>query len=308
MKRVLKNKVILAIAVMLLMANGIYAQILTDYQNVAETSYQTAGLSFRLYVQPDPVYSPTYAPATNTNINANARWTWTYPAGLTGAPLSGVAGVANQNYVDFANPAVGGPYTVQVAESNTVGGCIDATPINQVVQIIAAPAATILTADPPQACGDQLAMAVNMTFTEAVPVAWASYAFGVSELVENIDPSNVVLGTPVPLHTFVDFPTTGKLKAPALTGGASPYGYSFNTSALNVLGGLRTRYTYTLTKASNAGGADGVISAISQKSDYPIVAPGSLTTYAFTDNQIVIIVNPTPTTGPIYHIPNTFAY
>jgi hypothetical protein len=303
MKRVLKFKAILAIVASLLLANGIYAQILTDYQNVAETSYQTAGSTFRLYVEPDPVYSPTYDPVTNSNISPTAQWTWTY-AGLSGAPLSGVA--TAQNYVEFTNPAVGS-YTINVAESNTLGGCIDPTTVSQDVTVIVAPTATITTADPAQACGDQVAMAVNMTFTEAVPVAIAGYAFAVNELVENIDPSDAVLSTLVDNDGFIDFPTTGKLNnGNGLGGAASPYTYSFNTSALTVQNGLRTRYTYSLIKASDAPGAaaDGVISAISQKSNY---IDGN-TTYAFGDNQIVIIVNPAPSTGPIFHIPNDWAY
>jgi hypothetical protein len=151
-------------------------------------------------------------------------------------------------------------------------------------------------------------MTVNMTLTEAVPVAWAGYAFAINELVENIDPSDVVIGAAlVNNNSFKDFPTTAKLKSPTLTGAGSPYGYSFTSSALNVQNNLRTRYTYTLIKASDAPGAaaNGVISAISQKSNY---IAGVISTYPFTDNQIVIIVNPAPVTGPIYHIPNNFAY
>lgn len=305
MKRVFKFKMILAVAAMLLFANGTFAQILTVYQNVAETSYQTAGTTFRLYALPDPVYSPTYVAATNTNLGANAQWTWTY-AGLTGAPLTGVA--ASQNYVEFTNVTAGN-YTITVAESNTLGGCIDGTPTSQDVTVIAAPTAAITTADPAQACGDQVAMAVAISITEAVPVAWASYSFAVNELIENIDPADVVIGAAlVDNDAFIDFLTTAKLKTPALTGAASPYGYSFNTSALTVQNNLRTRYTYTLIKSASAPGTepDGIISAISQKSDY---LAANINTYAFNaNNQIVIIVNPAPTTGPIYHIPNVYAY
>jgi len=306
MKRVFKFKSIVAIAAMLLFASGTFAQILTDYQDVAETSYQTAGTSFRLYVEPDAVYSPTYDPATNANINANARWTWTF-AGLTAtAPVVTATPVA-QNYVEFTN-VTAGSYTITVAESNTIGGCVDGTAESQDVTVIAAPAATITTADPAQACGNQAAMNVAMTFTEAVPAALAGYAFAVQELVENIDPSDAVLATLGTNNTFVNFPAAGKLNTGSgLTGAASPYGYTFATSALNVQNSLRTRYTYTLIKASDAPGAaaNGVISAISQKSDY---LAGTIQTYAFTDNQIVIVVNPAPVTGPIYHIPNNFAY
>lgn len=306
MKRVLKFRNLLAITALMLLANTTFAQILTSYEDLAETSYQTAGTTVRLYVEPDGVYSPTYDPATNGNINANARWTWTY-AGLTGAPLTGVA--AAQNYVEFTNVAAGA-YTITVAESNTIGTCIDGTPESQDLTVIAAPTAALTTADPAEACGDQVAMAVALTFTEAIPAALAGYAFAVNELVENIDIAGVTTATLNDDDGFIDYPTTGKLNTGnALTGAASPYGFTFNTSALTVQNNLRTRYTYTLIKASDAPGAepDGVISAISQKSDFPNHATPN--TYAFNaNNQIVIIVNPTPVTGPIYHIPNAFAY
>ena len=303
MKRVLNFKTMLVLAMLLLGANGTFAQILVDYQNVAENSYQTAGMTFRLYVLPDPIYSPLYVAATNTGIDASARWTWTYVGIVTGAPATGVA--TNQNYVEFTAPAVGGPFTIGVTESNTLGGCSGAV-VNQVVNVIAAPTAVITTADPAQACGNQAAMAVAMTFTENVPAAFASYAFVVDELVENIDPSNAVLGTVSHNATFINFPTGGKLKAPALTGAVSPYGYSFNTSALAVAGAKRTRYTYTLKSAAGVTGT-GVVSAISQKSDY-LTLP-VITGYAFgAKTTLVAIVNPAPVTGPIYHIVNSYAY
>jgi hypothetical protein len=303
MKRVFNFRTILVLAVLLFSANGMFGQILTDYQNVAENSYQTAGMTFRLYVLPDPIYSPLYVAATNTGIDASARWTWTYAGIVTGAPATGVA--TNQNYVEFTSPVVGGPFTIGVTESNTLGGCAGAV-VNQVVNVIAPPTAVIFTADPAQACGNQAAMAVAMTFTENVPAAFASYAFVVDELVENIDPSNTVLGTVSHNATFVNFPTGGKLKAPALTGAVSPYGYSFNTSALAVAGAKRTRYTYTLKSAAGVTGT-GVVSAISQKSDY-LTLP-VITGYAFgAKTTFVAIVNPAPVTGPIYHIPNSFAY
>jgi len=280
---------------------GVQAQVQdANYVTNTETVYQTAGKTFRLYVEPDSVYSPDFtAPAWT--LGAAARWTWTY-VGLTGNPLT--ATPANQNWVEFTNPAVGS-YSVSVVESNTIAGCTGAA-VTKDVEVIAAPTAQITTADPAQACGDQAAMAVQIQFTENVPSTWASYAFAINETVENIDVSDVVIGPAlVDNDAFVDYPTTGKLNA---LGGAQPdYTWSFNTSDLDVLNGERTRYTYTLIKASDAPAAalDGVISAISQKSDY---VGGTVQTHAFGDNQIVIIVNPAPTTGPIYHIPNNFAF
>jgi hypothetical protein len=306
MKKTLKFRAALAIVASLLLVNGINAQILTDYQNVAETSYQTDGATFRLYVEPDAIYSPTYNPATNGNIAATARWTWTF-AGLSAtAPVVSGNAVA-QNYVEFTNPTAGS-YTIDVFESNILNVSCTGSPVSQDVIVIAAPTAAITTADPTQACGDQLAMAVNMSITEAVPVAFAGYSFAINELVENIDASDAVTATLADNDGFVDFPTNGKLNSGnASFGGANPnYTYTFNTSALTIQNGLRTRYTYTLIKASDAPGiTDGIISAISQKSNY---IDGNKTYVFNPNNQIVIIVNPSPSTGPIFHIPNDWAY
>lgn len=286
---------------------GANAQILEDYKNVDETVYQTAGKTFRIYVEPDLVYSPSYVAATNSPLGAAALWTWTYPAGLTtGAPASGAD--ANQNWIEFTNPAVGGPFTLEVVESNTIGGCAG-TAVTRNITIVAPPTAEIATADPAQACGDQAAAAVAMTFTEAVPAAMAGYAFSVEELVQTIDISDVVIAEIRTTANFVGYTAAAKLNTGNnLTGAASPYGFTFNTAPLTVEAGYRTRYTYTLRKATDAPGAaaDGVISAISEKSDY---LGGTVLTHGFgAKTTFVAIVNPAPTTGPIFHIPNTFAY
>ncbi len=289
---------------------GLNAQILTNYQNVNEDIYQTEGKTFRVYVYPDMVYSPSYDAATNANLGASARWTWTYPAGLTtGAPASGVTPGVPQNWVEFTNPQVGGPFLLEVVESTTLGiGCTDASAETRNIYVIAAPTATITSAALTQFCGNTAAQTVSMSFTENVPAALAAYAFAVTEVVETIDPSDAVIATVSTNTTFVNFPTAGKLKAPTLLGATSPYTYSFNTSALNLSAGNRTRYTYTLARTPlvTGGAAAGVVSAISEKSD---VIGGTILAHAFTGTTTVsYIVNPSPVTGPIYHIPNTFAY
>jgi hypothetical protein len=303
MKKTFILRTIAASVLLTLFAYGTNAQnILTDYEEAVAATYQTAGTDLRLYVEPDLVYSPGWVPAANAPIGATARWTWTYPVALTGAPASATA--TNQNFVEFTGVAAG-TYTIDVAESNTLGSCAGAT-VSQTLTVINAPSAVITTADPAQGCGDAVAMNVNVQITEAIPVAFAGYAFGVNELIENITPADVVIGAALVDATLVDWPTTGKLNTGNdLTGGASPYGYQFPTAALTVRNGLRTRYTYTLIGASDAA-SDGIISAISEKSDY---LAGTVTVYPFgADIQIVIIRNPQPTTGPIYHIPNNFAY
>lgn len=302
MKKSTLLRIALVVTAMFMFTSN-YAQILTDYsEDETVAMYQTAGRTFRLYVLPDPIYSPSYNAATNANLGANSQWRFVY-TGLTGTPTSNTP--AAQNYVEFTNPAVG-VYTVDVTELNTLIGCEDATPRTTTINVIAAPSATCATADNTTFCGDQSAQSIVLNITENVPNALAAYAFSVEELVEELDGSGTVINTVSTNNTFVNFTLAAKAKYPANLGGSTPnFTYTFNSSALTISNNNRTRYTYTFKKASDAGAiADGIISAISQKSDYI----QGLTSYAFTDNQVVFIVNPAPVTGPVYHIPNAFNY
>jgi len=281
------------------------AQILTDYsEDEATAMYQTAGRTFRLYTLPDPIYSPSYVQATNANLGANSQWRFVY-AGLTGAPATNTP--AAQNYVEFTNPAVG-VYTVDVTELNTLIGCEDADARTTTINVVAAPVAGTATADNTAFCGPQAAQAIVLDITENVPDALAAYAFSVEEVVEEIDGSGTLIANVSSNATFVNFTLAAKAKTGTVgfTAATPDFTYTFNSSALVVSNNNRTRYTYTFHDASDAGGtaADGIISAISHKSDYL----QGLVSYAFTDNQVVFIVNPAPVTGPVYHIPNAFRY
>ena len=304
----MKKMNIFKIALTLVLAfviTGAFAQIPADYSETQLTEaimYQTVGGDFGLYVEPDANFSPAYA--GSGTIGAGVQWTWTFAAGLgTATVTSGVA--QGLNYVEFADPTIGNGYTVDVVESNAL--CASATTITQTINVIAAPTATITTADilVPAACGNQAAETVSITFVENVPDALAGFAFAVREYVETIDGLGVQVGVVSDNTTFVNETLASKAVLADFTGASSTpnFYYEFTTSSLDVSGGLRTRYTYTLLEASDAGtGTDGVISAISQKSQYI----DGLATYPFTDNQVVFIVNPAPVTGPIYHIANDF--
>ena len=288
---------------------GLNAQILTTYSETQLTqanSYQTTGKAFSLYALPDPIFSPGYVGAANAPIGAQARWTWTYPGVLTGVPASGA--VSPTNTVNFTVLPVG-VHAIDVVESNTLSGCVSATTITQTVNVIAAPAAIVTTADPAQACvlAVPVPASVVITFTENVPNGLGAYAFGINELIEEIDPSDLLIATPTATHSIYDFPVVG-VGAKATTGDAGfvaatpSFTFTFNTDALAVSNGHRTRYTYTLVGASDAGG-NGIVSNISHKSDFG----GAITPYAFgAKTTYVAIVNPAPNTGPIYHISNSY--
>lgn len=288
------------------MFTGAFAQILTDYsEDETVEMYQTAGRTFRLYTLPDPIYSPTYDAVHNTNLGANSEWRFVF-AGLTAtAPVISGTYVA-QNWVEFTNPAEG-DYTVAANERNTLIGCEDASPRTTTIHVVAAPVATCPTADATTFCGNTVAQAIALNITENVPNALGAYAFSVEEVVDEIDGSDALITNVSSNSTFVNFLTTGKAKSgtTGFTAATPDFTYTFNSSALVVSNNHRTRYTYTFHDASDAGtAADGIISAISHKSDYV----QGLISYAFTDNQVVFIVNPAPVTGPVYHIPNAFRY
>ncbi len=305
MKRSTLLRFAIVIAAMFMVATT-YSQILTDYsEDEATVMYQTAGRTFRLYVLPDPIYSPSYNATANSGLGANSQWRFVYNNTiLPGVPASNTP--VDTNYVEFTNPLVGVD-TVYVTELNSLIGCEDATSRKTTVHVIAAPSATCPTADATAYCGDQPVQSIELNITESVPDALAAYAFSVEEVVDEIDGSGSVITTVRTNSTFVNFPLTAKAKnGTAGFAGTSPnFSYTFDSSPLTVSNSHRTRYTYTFHDASDAGTTnDGIISAISQKSDYV----QGLISYAFTDNQVVFIVNPAPVTGPVYHIPNAFKY
>jgi hypothetical protein len=304
-------KTVLGVAAAMLISTGVYAQYpaspytLYDANKTAPTNtdYVTAGKTLGYYALPDPVYHPSYA--TAGTLTLGFTWTWASSPATTTITPGSTAALANYVTILYPTP---GSYTVTVRENSPAafGGC--SGPLTtMMVEAIASPLAAITTADTTaEACGNLPATKLGLSFTEDVPVAFASYAFAIVETVENLD----ILGVATPVTSnpiFVSYQTNSKLKA--FTTAASPYLFDFNTSARVVVGGKRTRYTYTLVKAADlpALTPQGVVSAISQKSDY-LNSPASITTYAFGKSTISYVVNPAPATGPIYYIPNNFAY
>ncbi len=266
--------------------------------------------------------------------------TVTYPVPLVPGP-----GNKPANYVEITYPATGN-YVVNVKEHAPAafGGCVDATGKDINVTVVAAPtgAATInpggawnvITANSAyQICGDQGAQTLTVTFNEAVPLALAGFSFAVASKVETIDGSDAVIDIKTPYAIVQDFTATtgGRLKAgqvgalpsAALTAGNPTSTFTFNTPALTVLTKgatttlARTKYTYRFVQTGTASNSAAILAAantfrtaISQKSDFLAAAP-TYFTFAATGNatnEIYFIVNPTPVTGPIYHISNTYVY
>ena len=317
MKKVNLVRMFFSVAIAMLVASGIFAQVndpsgdYVIYDNAAaapnDVEYVTVGATMGYFAQPDPIYHPNYNAGGSWALTAGFTWDWTAPTDPGTAPTFNQTGDANHEEITYP---VAGDYVINVAEQSPAafGGCADATPTIMNVTAIAAPTAQFGTADITTGlCGDQAAEAIALNITEAAPDALAAYAFTVTETVDNIDNLGAVTANVTATHNVEDFGLAAKAKT-GTTGfaGTSPnFTYTFNSAALTVQNGERTQYTYTLASTSGVTGT-GIVSAISQKSDY---LAGVVNGRAFgAKTTVVFIVNPAPATGPIYHIANDFAY
>lgn len=311
MKKKITRNLVAAFATTVLFAGLAQAQILTDYvqsTGVEATDTVTVNSTTRLYVMPDPVYSPSYVASTNANLGTNQRWEW-YPS----ADGSGVAikAAANENWIEYTWGAAPTTYPISVIESNSAVSCAGSvSTIN--VEIIAEPTVAYTAADgsgifgsagsPFSFCEGDARLgtdAVQATFTHGMtgsPSLQVEYTLAV-------DTSHNGGGswTNIPAMTQsydgasgaqqAVTGTTHNLTAPA--GGFVPL-----TDGVD----YPTRFTYTLT---------GVNDRITRKCDYLTNSAAAATAWSWYDTTdletIVIVVNPTPVTGPIYHISNMWA-
>ena len=293
-----------------------YDSNVTAPDTIDYVTFKTGGTTMGYYALPDPLYHPSYV--TSGTITSGFSWVWTNPTHPVGPAVT--FGSASNNYVQITYPSTG-DYVINVAEnaSATFGGCADGTPTVMNVTVIDTTTFTITAPALASTCGNQVQQTISAAIVENVPANWAAYAFLVTEDIDELDVDGNVIVDGTEINKY-DFKLGSKLKTPALTGTSPNYAWSFTTAALNVNNSHRTRYVYRFKKASDAPAAagNGVISAITQKSDY--IAPGiaNLNTYDFTAGAnvtlvgdvatITYIVNPAPSTGPIYHIPNQYAY
>jgi hypothetical protein len=308
----------------------VYDASTTAPTNVDYVTIKTGGATMGYYALPDPVYHPNYV-ATGA-LTANFTWNWVTVSHPGTAPtITPGAGVL-ANYATILYPVLG-HYSITVAEtaSAAMGGCADATPTELEVEVVAAPTGTasvnpggLWQAVTPnvsyQICSSQAAQTVTVAFNENVPDALASFAFQVTETKELLDGTGAVIATPQAETVVQNFPLNGKLKGTNLGGlpsaafvAATPsFTFTFATDALDILQNAgvdtRTRYTYRVRRPGAVVSADNdFLSNISHKSDY-LAGAGNEVYYAFTNHEVSFIVNPAPSTGPIYYIPNNYNY
>lgn len=308
------------------MAQSYPATINTNYVEATETSYQTTGLGLRLYAAPDPVYSPNYATTpTPANINALSEWRWVYGVSFADAGATQIKPwTAAQNYVDIAagQLPVSGTRLFWAAERFGAAGCADVIGKSHLVTVIAAPDATMVGANTGtlwtqlvagreySRCDAAEVDNLNIAFTEAA-TGYEGYAYNVTvtairynidgQPVDNLgaviaDPAGAtdVTGT-LGLATVADITTIASTDFVA-----TPQTPAFGAlTYLQVAGAnVRTKYVFTLS---------GIASRISSLSHLRASIANAY--YTPTVAQTVTYwLNLPPVTGPIYHIPNNYAF
>lgn len=289
----MKTKNLLKLALMMVAMFafvGVFAQDPADFDDAAldtDISYVTIGKTMPFFVVPDATYHPTWTAFSN-NLTAGFTWTWTSAAFGTELTLA----TQTDNYVTITANTLG-DYPVNVVENPPAawGTCTDAG-TDVTIRVVEAPE---LVSFP---FFDGLPLASGGTLQECAPYGpfdvdielsgFPNYEvkFTLTQQALDID------GTPTgPVNTLVTDATVGAGNV-LVREANQTYDVDAARTLDLIAAGTRTQYVYTFT---------GITDNVSRKSDYLSgeTLYGAAATYT-------IIVNPTPTTGPIFHIPNDF--
>lgn len=316
MKKRITQKVLATLTVACLFVGGAWAQtdVPGDGANFA-TNWATGGdahviegTSIPLFAMPDSYFHPDYDPAAATpdyTLTAGFTWHWTVPGGLT----LGLANDREDNYTTIAadaGSAAGSPYTVTVQETAPLawGACTDA---GQTVNVIVhtTPDATFAAAANIVGCESDMPTDFNITVSGGWQNYWLAWTLQISS-VDNLGAVtyyNAAKADQGATPMFaIERTTTAPDKTFTTAGGGNYSVYSQITGGFTAIGGESTTYTFILNsindralRFSNFATKDGV------------VAPNNTFTYNDISETRTVTVHPTPVTGPIYHINNTWA-
>ncbi len=285
-----------------------------DYVSIGDATANvdsvTTGTRSGYYIMPDSYYHPNYTNAGGWALTNNFTWTWT-TSDVANAILDDASTADNYVEVDFG--AVG-TYKISGREIAPAlyGGC-QSVDTSITVEVIPSPTVTILTGGAGIITGDlevcegapELAGVVEAAFT-GVQVGqqlgwdftiWTLAGDHTTPLFYYDDDASTSLGAAE--AAAIDSTFASNAQHEGING--STFSLPKATGGFPVINNQSTVYRYTI---------DGVNDYISRKSDYlgnTAAAKNAWTVYDNTVETITIIVNPTPVTGPIYHIPNNWA-
>ena len=298
---------------------GDYSENATD--NAGGITMHTLGQDVGLYVEPDAAYNPDYNAGDGWVLNPLSTWTWTLdvagPEALTETVNSGTPA----NYVELNSPSVIGNYEINVAEGNTTTGCTDPAGTDHIIVYLPAPTMAVDASTGVAwgaGCGDVTAHTVTFDLTAAElanDAIWAQWRLEEYEVTIEGATGNPVPGaTPVSttVLTWDKFTATTEINGNDWTitddgsfnadGAAAPalsnHTLSMSRDYTNAGGEIAYLYRWVIS----TGDGDGVNDRISRKSEY---IDGGTGIYG-TDGTIDIYIVNAPTTGPIYHVPNSY--
>lgn len=302
---------------------------------VPYTDFVTVGKPMPFFVWPSVAYNPNWdytafdanfptvaqiAPAA-TVLSTFAWRTATGNAAPVVGDLAAAAG-ATRNYIEITASATAGDYTlIEVTETAPAPGSCAGAPVYFGFRAVGVPTLSItnavsstmgLTNVISSGCGDRTGIAITATFNTANESAPYHINLGYNVFNATVDGSgNITIGTEitgdagVPSVFGVNGSATPSTSNPIVSN-ASPIVASQDYTVEN---NLPTVYRFTYYNVNGA---------VSRKSDYidkreAVLGAGA---YDFTYYPTVpgagtvyyIVALPTPVTGPIYHIANTFAY
>ncbi len=291
---------------------GAFAQS-TDVPGLA-TDYATTGAvtvmegtTVPLYANPDAYYHPTYDPDGAGTLTAGFTWTWTEQ--VTSDITFGNNNPLNEdNYTTISGMLVANsPYNINVLEiaPAAMGGCDDGVGTNIAVTVVAQPTATLGGTTSYNLCEGDAGLPANVTAT--ISSGWQNYRVvwtlevktltgaGADKDFYDSDKTTVII-PPVLAEEY----TTAVPYTQAATGAYDITSVAAGT--FTVIDNSATVYTYTLTSINDNASRFGDFIVL----DGDDTVAANFTYYAVPET-VTIRVNPTPTTGPIYHIVNTWA-
>lgn len=318
-----------AVAPITITLNAKFLNSFQDYRSGNDGDQVTLETTIPLWVYPSTIYNSAFNPANATlttplllhnyiksAADVSSIFTWSIPAAAT-LDLSAVTGKYAAVPVTAANGfAAGSSYTANVFETPAApfAGCPGASQ-KFTFSVVAQPTMTITTpAADINACEGTgsltTAISATLTGTGAASLnlqwdyiaytaksSWDGVTFPVGAL--NLDDADI---TAQAGYTATDYPLTTAPQTARIIGA-------------NELIASRTWNTYQNKITIYEFKLIGVNDKISRKSDYISVVEGSKTvgdpasyTYYTNGTTLIrrIVVKPTPSTGPIYHIPNSW--
>lgn len=291
------------------------ANLATNWaDNTAEpTTHMIEGQTVPLFAMPDAYYHPSYDASTETyTLTAGFEWHWSVSGVVGGGVVGDITFSQNgveDNYVEVTGGVAGSTYSIDVYEQapDGLGGCQGSTQSVDVI-VHAEPSVTLGGDNAFEGCeGSTGAPAtINATISEG----WQNYRLVWSLEIATLDDASAKEfyyddenGTnPTGAQKYAAEFTPA---SPDAVAAAGDHDITTVSDYLVINNGTRdavTVYTYTLTSINDQASRFGDFISLGGDAS----APENFTYFA-NNETITVTVYPAPTTGPIYHISNSWA-